>query len=566
MNASIAMARRTPPPAPWLHRARRTGGDVHVRRSPSLTVVRPGTRPYTDTSTAASERSRSHPSRLLARTILIPSSSNSSPPADRMDDVLRHLPVAEHHPGGRLDMVLLFTPSLAHLAHPASSFVRDAIGRLLPASEAIEASRTARRCRVLAAVVDRLPGHRTSTCTTDLDVSSLAPGIGDDEREGISLLAVSSAAGSLSVIVRPMLAGTHPGGGAERSERPPSLSLRMPPEGKDHALINRRLDVRLANTLFHTGHESTMVASDWTSAVEARQWICHGQDRCIQVELDLTHHDESRMRWSADLRVPLTPLTPPRRIVESFGNILRRLEVDGDGQTSVPASQELELALDAYLIDHGLQAQPVNVWAFIVPRRRRPWTADVAWDGSDVARSIHAGARLHRVWSGGGGWGSKRGLLALDPASHDRTEADPEHACGNGGGKDQDVARLRLGQVAAPGDYVQFLLSGASRTDQGVDRSPSIPDRRPAKTSRRILSVIVGVAGSHELPISSDPPAVLVPPSAPAQVGLETIDDHFGALSTQGLDYRSRMGGGDGQEMTTTIDVPLTRLHMRLEA
>ena len=534
-----------------------------MRRSswPSLTV-RPGSRPYTDTRTAATERSCSHTSRLLARTILIPSSSHahaawahSSPPPDRVEDVLHHLPVAEHHAGGRLDIVLLFTPSLAHLAHPTSSFVRDAVGRLLPASEAIEASRTARRCRVLAAVVDRLPGHRTST--TDPDISSLAPGTGDDEREGISLLAVSSAAGSLSTIVRPTLAGTHPDGGAERSERPPSLSLRMPPEGKGHALINRRLDVRLANTLFHTGHESTMVASDWSSPVEARQWTCHGQDRCIQVELNLTHHD-SKVRWSSDLRIPLTPLTPPRRIVESFGNILRRLEVDGDGQTPVPASQELELALDAYLIDRGTRAQPVNLWALIIPRRRF-WTADVAWDGSDVARSIHVGARLHRVWSGGGGWGSNRGLLALAPA-HDQTEAGPSPASGDGDGKDQDVARLRLSQVAAPGDYVQFLLPSAFRTDQLVDRPSSIPDLHPAKTSGRILSVVVGVAGNHELPVSSDPP------SAPAQVGLETIDDHFGVLSTRGLDHRSRMGGDDDPEMATTIDVPSTRLHMRLEA
>jgi hypothetical protein len=86
-----------------------------------------------------------------------------------------------------------------------------------------------------------------------------------------------------------------------------------------------------------------------------------------------------------------------------------------------------------------------------------------------LAALLAHGARLHRVLGGGGGWGEKQGLLSLDPHtrySDDTSSASPfNHVLDNDDGRSSsslfEQARRRLGEVARPGDYVQFLTATA---------------------------------------------------------------------------------------------------------
>ena len=72
---------------------------------------------------------------------------------------------------------------------------------------------------------------------------------------------------------------------------------------------------------------------------------------------------------NADLGLwaPLLPITSPRIVSDSFGNIIKGVEVDGK---SIPASTELEEAVDkAYQKRPSGDASPgpIGVWAMVTP-------------------------------------------------------------------------------------------------------------------------------------------------------------------------------------------------------
>lgn len=92
--------------------------------------------------------------------------------------------------------------------------------------------------------------------------------------------------------------------------------------------------------------------------------------------------------------MPLRMLTEPRMVGEAFGNILKSVEV---GEESFPASWELEKMVTG---------ECKGVWARIT--RTQPGEVE-------KEMVMKPGVRLHRVLSGGGGWGAKKGLLSLDP-------------------------------------------------------------------------------------------------------------------------------------------------------
>ncbi|KAL2122912.1 hypothetical protein VTJ04DRAFT_3367 [Mycothermus thermophilus] len=155
------------------------------------------------------------------------------------------------------------------------------------------------------------------------------------------------------------------------------------------------------------------------------------------------------------ITIPLLPLTPAHRIHRSAGNIISQLW-PRNAAGPMPASEELEkliprlreLRLDAtgdeetYYAGGGL-----GVWALTIPPSQavagsvggpvgelpvldiKEAAAAVAEWGRyqllerELAEKVRGrlkelvarGCRLHRVVSGGGGWGAKRGLLSLDP-------------------------------------------------------------------------------------------------------------------------------------------------------
>jgi len=147
-------------------------------------------------------------------------------------------------------------------------------------------------------------------------------------------------------------------------------------------------------------------------------------------------------------QMPLTPLTKPRKIAEGMGNILKTLERSNDG-TEEAASLELESAVDEYL-----DGQPEDV---TTPERvdvfARLTTQEPPSDVTELF--LYPGARIHRVLSGGGGWGSKAGLLSLDPQNErDVTQFAHEFEARFDG----DADYIHDG-IVQKGQWIQFFVA-----------------------------------------------------------------------------------------------------------
>ena len=114
--------------------------------------------------------------------------------------------------------------------------------------------------------------------------------------------------------------------------------------------------------------------------------------------------------------------------------------------------------------------------------------------------------------SGGGGWGKKQGLLALDPDVNFDSSSDEEmQRLVQYLDKESSSGRNHTSQstTVRPGCYVQFFIAPSAPTPIGQTR-----------TEER--SVSFGVMPAHEN--EEDPDA--------QQVGLQWSCGHFGGLST----------------------------------
>ena len=112
----------------------------------------------------------------------------------------------------------------------------------------------------------------------------------------------------------------------------------------------------------------------------------------------------------------LSQITFPRRISASHGNILRTLDAGKahGSRSNFPASAELEEAVKQSMKFGRSPHSRVQVWALVGRNDAQ---------SIDIQKSLESGARLHRVLSGGGGWGLREGLVALDP----RVDFDDGH-------------------------------------------------------------------------------------------------------------------------------------------
>lgn len=148
-------------------------------------------------------------------------------------------------------------------------------------------------------------------------------------------------------------------------------------------------------------------------------------------------------------QMPLTPLTKPRKIAEGMGNILRAIEGPEDG-AGEGASLELESAVDKYLQSLPEDAdtpERVDVFARLTTQEPSPDVTELL---------LYPGARMHRVLSGGGGWGSKAGLLSLDPQNErDVTQFAHEFEVRFRG----DADYVHDG-IVQKGQWIQFFIAG----------------------------------------------------------------------------------------------------------
>lgn len=349
-------------------------------------------------------------------------------------------------------------------------------------------------------------------------------------------------------------------------------------EGGGHFSDSIRLP--LANTVFQTGSPTMMTHSIWGIAPDST-------DFTLKEKRNISHHGIRLQLDDSDrapaLSVPLVPLSQPRKIEASMGNILRR--VTGSNGASITASQELEEQVPRYFSARGEPSQATTVWALVTgPNQQNlPDGNDLAehlvqgqneekqweslWKQSSpsplVPVALTHGARLHRVLSGGGGWGKKAGLLSLDPIPTSIVDfADGpnkrETSVGGSGedfdadfdgeGPDLDSA---LQQVAKPGDWIQFFISPSTSTDSGTIGQSH--DYKWAKGLR--LGTI---------PSTTD--AMPVFPEETEKAGSNEITVYpgtFGALAEGGMVISRRFKLAQGDEFSTvgtsTVDVPFSR-------
>lgn len=344
----------------------------------------------------------------------------------------------------------------------------------------------------LCAVVDRLPEAQpfgTASLVDEIGHRATQPPVTETGHEGIAYAVLPRKAGALLNPISPdqacidFLAHTH-----------------TDVKGRH----NDRIRVPLANTVFQTGEPSTMFSSRWNldtykgklSMTRRKSLHSHTinlsavpQDKPTPAPLAPISQEVTR------LSIPLLPLTVPRQVDGHMGNIIRSI-VGPDG-VKITAATELEQIVPQYFKSRNEPAQATSAWALIIPKQvahlatkvtmslvdtnaERPdsaasllqgfqslWQQDPPRWNNTVQEALARGARLHKVLSGGGGWGKKAGLLSLDP-----TPLGPpqkiEKANGeqNEGSVEDDYNSVEdfstaLKPVVRDGDYIQFFISAA---------------------------------------------------------------------------------------------------------
>lgn len=155
----------------------------------------------------------------------------------------------------------------------------------------------------------------------------------------------------------------------------PELWLPSPPKAKEDAdsvsaltfdLGNPWITLPLTRTTFQNNKTSTLLTSRFDMRQEPPQLVQRIEKHSQRIAISLNKPPQS----TADLGLwaPLSPITRSRVVTESFGNIVRGIQVDGK---TAPASTELEDAVNS-MFKHRSASQtmqgPMGVWAMITPQ------------------------------------------------------------------------------------------------------------------------------------------------------------------------------------------------------
>ncbi|KAI1133681.1 hypothetical protein F5Y10DRAFT_228336 [Nemania abortiva] len=316
----------------------------------------------------------------------------------------------------------------------------------------------------------------------------------------------------------------------------------------------------LANTVFQNGRRSTLSASRWDIA----SYGLMAPDTTYPKTAQLIKANESSVTHTSSI-VPLLPLTPPRRIVAGLGNIVRQVEVDG---SPTPASKELE-AIIPKIFEERAQHEPastpgpIGVWCWVIPPHIRPEKfndlklfkagssqaeTDVVLDSVELFSDLlSSGCRLHKILSGGGGWGLKQGLLSLDPETRFPLPGqDDDMEMFIRSFTERNSAEPTSG-LAAPGSSLLFCVEPQMTKVEALSSHLRVPKE----------TLAFGVSRSLDYK----------PTRSPHAKPVDIIDGHFGISSATGLFLRTSTGfmGADNKNgmrgapqgpFTTKVDVP----------
>ncbi|PGG97369.1 hypothetical protein AJ80_09709 [Polytolypa hystricis UAMH7299] len=525
---------------------------------------------------------RKAPSGRKFRLTDIPFSAPLQSPAD----ILPHIPILPRASDTRDHVpILLLTPSFAHWARSSSSFLAESMSRIFRNSRS-ENPGSSREVYSVVTVVDGLPLPDGVRSNSSNNVSG---------GEGISLLFVNRKDIGVELIKEK--------GRKDIStpELEPTLSYLVPQPADDAEHGGNKfaeVSIRVANTLFLNSKPRTMVATRWEPSPDSDTMVRKDKFDLINCLVKSTTKPKRILP-----RIPLSPVTERKEVITSMGNIISQVSKSPGSATGVPASAELEKTLPEYIKKHSSQNQRLAVWALIQPASSShtktssmPESANPQLD--DVSLAITRGARLHRVVSGGGGWGKKQGLLSLDP---EYSIFQPEHSSGKIHLIDeifaeQDVPAATsehfatdtdtlpdfpdfitsldgqlvtpLSEIATKGDSIQFFVAplDGSHSSLLATSSPT----NPSESSSNHIQCSWGVISSPDtspsyLPQSPTPSSPGDTADAKPSEKIITVHDHFGALSEKGMIYTtfstdsSSRGSWDATRQSlagTKINVP----------
>ncbi|KAL2854918.1 hypothetical protein BJY01DRAFT_204574 [Aspergillus pseudoustus] len=463
----------------------------------------------------------------------------STPGQITPDDILSSLP--QSPPGLTPDYtpILLLTPAFAHWADQKSPFLEQWMNKF---SQQTRGASVQELIYAVIAVVDRLPRSRSQNGHSTSDESAA-------ESEGLSMLFVQNK------YVQGKPAASRQVRAVEKEEPTVKFSFQrsVDPREAIHPDLHE-IGLRLANTIFLNGKENTLIATRWSYDPSVKKIGLKGS-----VDLSLCSLTVNYTGIRKSLELPLYPVGERRKVISSMGNILRQIGKHADNKSDepMPASSELERELPRYIDEHNIVDRRVSVWALIETSAESPYSKS-RHSQSDLAQSIQAGAKLHRVMSGGGGWGKKQGLLSLDPeVSFEQSEKESILALGdlfseNAQGSTNGITppfdpRMfmedlsTLSQAAEPGNYVQFFAS----IEQ--DRLPSSQSQSPPSSEESISYNLGVVSDAETLPSQTEP-----------QQDLTVVPGYFGALSEKAITYLQPVD--EISETCTKIDVPGSRV------
>ncbi|MCJ1479267.1 hypothetical protein MMC13_007952 [Lambiella insularis] len=292
------------------------------------------------------------------------------------------------------------------------------------------------------------------------------------------------------------------------------------------------LELALANTLFQTGRSSTITVQRWLckwkeSGKRSFVQIRHNAAQQHVLNLCLGELSQGKNRNSKEIaecciQLPsFCELTPPRVVSEAMGNIVRRLHSSSLTDPAMSASEELERSLISWT---DSAENMYEIWARVTPQERWSGLPQVGLPQMlGLPSKFEEGSRLHRVLSGGGGWGNKQGLISLDP---DSCVSRPFARDTFGDGEDFEAEqRKALGEVVKPGDVIQFYAF----------KQLNSPQSRVQKTGTRVgnpCSITFGSIQSQKDAIPSEPTR------NEASLDPLVIQGHFGALSETGISLK----------------------------
>ncbi|KAJ4308438.1 hypothetical protein N0V94_009356 [Neodidymelliopsis sp. IMI 364377] len=525
--------------------------------------------------------------------ILIPASLTATTPQHFVDKIE---PVDTHLIPSQNLAVILVTPSFASWLLDDSLFLDKALAKLYKNMAASHKNTNPPQplVRAICAVVDKLPAARPlqigPAISNHFTARSLTPPVNEAGFEGIAYLTLPAKAEAATSLTM--------------SDDTACIDFTAHTHTSRKGMYSHRVRVPLANTVFQTGEPSTMINStwEWSPDLGALKSTTRKHLKAAIINLSTPAPSPQRLLKSPNtkvrdlpqdasaLSIPLVPLTLPRQVDGHMGNIIRGL-IGPDGN-KMTASTELEKVVPQYFTARGEPAQATSAWALVVresdvgdANKRTMQILHQSWPGSytesnvqdtedhwqalwqkhppawnkDVQRALAAGGRLHKVLSGGGGWGKKAGLLSLDPvpvgALVKQTAKDVEEDTFDSVGEFSTA----LKPVVQDGDSIQFFIS------------PTVPQGDNVSTFEQ-LKVLEGFTKQHVwswefgvVPSTVDSiPGGSWQHTAAASEDIVAFRGSFGALTEGGLTLmrglkEDRTTARHENLGTTTIDVPFSR-------